>query len=323
MRSGPDELQELARGIFEERIVTRGTEIDATATVSTSSFLRYFEHTRWCVMQRESLGLCALIDAGHFFVVRSQIVELRRRIGQGQPLILTTRFLDVGRSTATVVHEALRERDGAVVARAKVVGVWLGPTRRPARIPDSVRTVMRIGVDHDLSGDDEAFLEGTDGGNDRSFIDPPERVFAPLSVMTEPPLEPPSEPVATYRLVVPFRDLDVFSHVNAATFLHYADDARDAFASTLGIDPAVARGFVNRVGLFYQQEARQGDTLDLALVPLGRAALGVWCRRERRPNEMNDVSEGGDGDIKTGGLVPLVAMRLDLVAGADPVTTPS
>ncbi|HRE90538.1 MAG TPA: acyl-CoA thioesterase, partial [Myxococcota bacterium] len=135
-RIGPNEATELARGVFEERIVTRGTEIDRTATVSMASVLRYFEHTRWCVMQRPLLGLIDLIDQGHFFVVRSQVVELRRRIGQGQPLVLTTRFLDVGRSTATVIHEALRERDGAVVARARVTGVWLSPSRRPARIPD-------------------------------------------------------------------------------------------------------------------------------------------------------------------------------------------
>lgn len=314
-RIGPHEAVEAERGLFEERIVTRGTEIDRTATVSMASFLRYFEHTRWCVMQREVLGLCPLIDEGHFFVVRSQVIELRRRIGQGIPLVLTTRFLEVGRSTATVVHEALRERDGALVARAKVTGVWLSPTRRPARIPDTLRRVSRAAALIDeLHGPDEAVLEAHEGGGGRetSFIDPPERVFSPLSVMTEPPIEPPSPPVATHVLTVPARDLDVFSHVNAATFLHYADDARLALAEGLGIEPGLARGFVARVGLFYQREACEGDELHLELLPLGPAALGVWCRRRPRS------SEDPTGDA----LVPLVAMRLDLVAGAKPVTLP-
>lgn len=311
-RIGPNEAAELARGVFEERIVTRGTEIDRTATVSMASVLRYFEHTRWCVMQRPLLGLIDLIDQGHFFVVRSQVVELRRRIGQGQPLILTTRFLDVGRSTATVVHEALRERDGAVVARARVTGVWLAPSRRPARIPDALRAVTRaeaVGGGDEVDGvdalDGVVELAEVHGGEASSFIAPPEKVFTPLSVKVEPPLEPPEPARAVHRLVVPSRDLDVFSHVNAATFLHYADDAREAEAERLGLAPDVARGFVARVGLFYQREARRGDHLALHLVPLGERALGVWCRRE-----------GRDGEE------PLVAMRLDLVPGARAVTEP-
>lgn len=309
-RIGPNEAAELARGVFEERIVTRGTEIDRTATVSMASVLRYFEHTRWCVMQRPLLGLIDLIDQGHFFVVRSQVVELRRRIGQGQPLILTTRFLDVGRSTATVVHEALRERDGAVVARARVTGVWLGPSRRPVRIPDSLRAVNRVeapgeAVEDGEQADGVVDLAEELGGEASSFIAPPEKVFTPLSVKVEPSLEPPEPARAVHRLVVPSRDLDVFSHVNAATFLHYADDAREAEAERLGLAPDVARGFVARVGLFYQREARRGDLLALHLVPLGERALGVWCRRE-----------GRDGEE------PLVAMRLDLVPGARAVTEP-
>lgn len=305
-RIGPNEATELARGVFEERIVTRGTEIDRTATVSMASVLRYFEHTRWCVMQRPLLGLIDHIDQGHFFVVRSQVVELRRRIGQGQPLILTTRFLDVGRSTATVVHEALRERDGAVVARARVTGVWLGPSRRPVRIPDALRAVTRAEVaEADDGGDGVVELAAELGGEASSFIAPPEKVFTPLSVKVEPPLEPPEASRAVHRLVVPSRDLDVFSHVNAATFLHYADDAREAEAERLGLAADVARGFVARVGLFYQREARRGDHLALHLVPLGERALGVWCRRE-----------------VDGGEEPLVAMRLDLVPGAKAVTEP-
>lgn len=310
-RIGPNEATELARGIFEERIVTRGTEIDRTATVSMASVLRYFEHTRWCVMQRPLLGLIDLIDRGHFFVVRSQVVELRRRIGQGQPLILTTRFLDVGRSTATVVHEALRERDGAVVARARVTGVWLGPSRRPVRLPDALRAVTRVDLHEAGASDGEGEraevvdLAEVHGGEASSFIAPPEKVFTPMSVKVEPPLEPPEPARAVHRLVVPSRDLDVFSHVNAATFLHYADDAREAEAERLGLAPDVARGFVARVGLFYRREARRGDHLALHLVPLGERALGVWCEREG-----------------PGGQAPLVAMRLDLVPGARAVTEP-
>ncbi len=126
---------------FETELVTRGTEIDFTATVGMPVVLRYFELLRWGAMVEPAFGLRALIDAGHFFVVRSQTIELRERIGQSIPLRMRTRIQSAGRSTATVIHEA-HMTDGTLVARARVLGVWLGPDRRIARLPDHFRALF-------------------------------------------------------------------------------------------------------------------------------------------------------------------------------------
>lgn len=120
---------------FEEPLVTRGTEIDETATISTYTFLRYFEHKRWLIMQDPALGLLEHLHNSHFFVVRTQVLEMRRRVGMGVPLLMRTHFEHCGRSTARVLHEAVRSDDGAIVARARVTGVWLGGDRRMAKIP--------------------------------------------------------------------------------------------------------------------------------------------------------------------------------------------
>src|SRR5262249_45293678 len=105
---------------YEAELVTRGTEIDTSATVGMPVGRRYVEHLRWMVMAEPALGLVPLIDAGHFFVVRSQTIELRRRVGQGTRLMARSRMESAGRSTATVVHEA-HSADG-LMARARVLG---------------------------------------------------------------------------------------------------------------------------------------------------------------------------------------------------------
>lgn len=297
---------------FSAEIVTRGTEIDTTATVPMNAYVRYFEHLRWLVMQEPELGLVDLIHEGHFFVVRSQTIALRRRIGQGVGLHLETRFSEVGRSTARVHHTARRISDGALVAEAQVIGVWLGPSRRMARLPDTFRAAAaaRMSVSSVLAADvpeGPARVVDTAGGSATSFTEPPLVELAPLGVAVQAPPVPAFLDYE-HRIIVPPRDLDVFSHVNAATFLAYADDARWFAARALAIDAEVAAGHVARVALFYAREACVDDTLRVAVAPLGGSlrdthALGAWVFRDPEPT-------------------PLCSIRIDLAPGARAVTRP-
>ena len=44
------------------------------------------------------------------------------------------------RTTMTLAQEIVREDDpGLVVTRARVTAVWIGPDRRPMRVPEDVR----------------------------------------------------------------------------------------------------------------------------------------------------------------------------------------
>jgi len=298
---------------FEHPITTRGTEIDGTATISTYTFLRYFEHIRWMLMQEPHLGLVELIHASHFFVVRTQVLEMRRRIGMGVALIVRTHFEHCGRSTARVLHEAVRADDGAVVARARVTGVWLGGDRKMARLPDAFRDFahMQAGfADPDLINADVAgdpWLEADRGGHAGSFITPRTWAFPALSVATEPPKSVPPELLFEHTLTVAPRDLDVFGHVNAATWLSFAHDAR-FFADRAGVLPADTSGrhWTARIGLFYGREAVVGD----------RLRIGVW---QPAPRALAYVFADDSGASPT----PLCMARGDYSPGGAPVTEPT
>jgi len=133
-------------------------------------------------------------------------------------------------------------------------------------------------------------------------------VFGPLSVAVDAPTTAPTESAFDHSIVVPPRDLDVFSHVNAATWLAYADDARQ-FAADAGALPAeVARGYVVRTAIFYAREASRHDRLRVVLAPIGGPltethALGAWFYRGDEPE-------------------PLCTLRVDLAPGARAVTAP-
>ncbi|MFT7580770.1 MAG: acyl-CoA thioester hydrolase, partial [Myxococcota bacterium] len=131
---------------FALSVTTRGYETDHTGTIAMPIIFRFFEHKRWMMMRDPRLGIVDLVHDGHFFVVRSQAVELRRHLGQGTALTLSTRFSHVGRSTATVRHEARRTSDGVLVAQADVTGVWIAPSRRMARLPDVFRAFARAQI---------------------------------------------------------------------------------------------------------------------------------------------------------------------------------
>ncbi len=304
---------------FESELVTRGTEIDTAATVGMPVFMRYFEHLRWRLMAEEALGLRALIDLGHFYVVRSQTIELRQRVGQDVRMRVRTRIESVGRSTTHVLHEARDARDGSLIARARVLGVWLGPDRRMARLPDSFRVAggvqraLHVAYvarhhEHDPPHDPPAHVALVQGGQASSFIDPPRVLFAPLSLAVDAPPTPPASAAFEHTIIVPPRDLDVFSHLNAATWLAYADDARHFAADAGALDPAVATGYVNRIAIFYGREASRNDRLRVVLAPIDGAlvathALGAWFFLDDEPD-------------------PLCTLRIDLAPGARAVTAP-
>jgi acyl-CoA thioesterase FadM len=291
-------------GVFAHGIVTRGTEIDWTGTVGVPVFLRYFEHMRWELMRDPRLGLVAEIHEGHFFVVREQVVEVRRRVGLGVALTLETRIVDVGRSTVRLTHMARRVADGALVAEARVTGIWMGPARRMVRLSDGFRARVRAvqEAEHEGAIEPEPVAEVDVVARDetfaRSFIAPPEVVFPALGVADGAPTTFQAAVAFEHVVVVPPRDLDVFLHVNAATWLHYCDDARVLGAAAGALAPELAaHGWVVRAGLFYGREASLGDRLRIAVWWIDAAALGFACRRD------------GESEV-------LCAVRVDLAPGA-------
>ena len=304
-----DALPDLLSRPFEDRLVVRGYETDATGTLPMGIVFRYFEHKRWLMMRDPRLGLVELVHAGHFFVVREQTLEILRHIGQGVALVIRTRFDHAGRSTAGVAHELLRASDGALVARAHVVGVWIGPNRRMVRLPDRLRDIARAQADELRAHPETPHRPAAPpraGGGASSFFDPPEIIHPGLGLDVSPPAGPPPADAYRYPVVVPPRDLDIFSHVNAATWLAYADDARLAAARDGALPPELgASSFNVRSTLLYRREAVLGDTLTVHAWPVPDAPRAVALAVTRA-----DLAE------------PLCLVRIDTEPGAAPISAP-
>ena len=244
--------------VFRRPVVTRGYELDTTRTISIPVIMNYLEHLRWEVMQEPELGLDAALAEGHFFVVGQQDIELIRRVGMGVPLELALVMRKVGRSRVVVEHSIRRaDRDvDNLVAHARVVGMWMGPSRRLARVPDSLREVGRR---HEGIGRvvlDEVRTSGFPTREEApSFIDRPEVTHQPrgIDVLKLPEFELPLEAdVYRHRLTVRPSDLDLFEHVNASTYLKFFEDAR----TLAGLEERSPWGAAQIGGLFRRQLAR-------------------------------------------------------------------
>ena len=294
---------------FEDHIVTRGYETDFTGTVPMPIVFRFFEHTRWLMMRDPRLGIVDLVHGGHFFVVREQTIEVLRHLGQGVALVMHTRFDQAGRSTAGVYHELLRESDGALVARAHVTGVWIGPNRRMARLPDHLRDVARAQAaelrEHPPTPHRPA-AQPRARGIATSFFEPPEVVHPGLGLDVSPPAGPPPAGAFTHEVVVPPRELDIFSHVNAATWLSYCDDARHAGAASGALPHDLGAGGYNvRSAILYRREAVVGDRLTVHAWRLPDAPRAVAFAIQR----------GDEAD-------PLCVARIDTEPGAVAISAP-
>lgn len=241
-------------GDFCRTYTVRGYEVDATRGMPLPVALSFLEQLRWEWIADPDWGLDVGVRDGFFFVVRRQVLELVEKPRFGDRLTVRGRLEKVGRSQVVVQHRL--EVDDRVVGHALVHGVWLGPNRRLARIPDRARELGRRQADElapwlPPEGADEDGVIGDSAG----YMDAPRQVYAARGLdLAERDFEP------THRVPVVVRpsDCDVFAHVNASQYLRYCEDA----AETVG---AELRG--NRVLLDYADEALAGQALTIELAP--------------------------------------------------------
>ncbi|TNE91232.1 MAG: hypothetical protein EP330_06195 [Deltaproteobacteria bacterium] len=257
-------MTESAPGLFIQRLASRGYECDPSGAVPVARLFSYLEHQRWESMRDPALGLVEAVHEGHFFVVLEQQLERIQSFGMTVPVRLEMSLEQVGRSAVWVRHAIRHDDDDTLLAVARVRGGWIGPNRRLARIPNGLREAAARAERQAWDAIDAR--PGT-GGTPGSWFDPPTRRRVPRGLL-EAPNEAP-ESVVTTRLVKP-RDADVFSHVNAATYLRYFEDAVTPSDTTW------------RASLRYKREARPGDTLTVH----GEKRDGVWHCAATRDGEL-------------------------------------
>jgi acyl-CoA thioesterase FadM len=248
------------RTYFED-LTTRGYEADPTRRVPLPMVFQYLEHLRWRSIIDPTSGLAPFVDQGYFFVVHKQSLVLRRGFGQDTDIRVYLWATKVGRSSIEMRHEVRRRSDNVVLAEAEVTGLWLGPTRRLSRIPDALRAFCA-----DLEPPTPATPDGAEDHGERletSFIRPPDVLYpsAPLSLEAPDVTAIPDDTIE-YRCHVRPSDLDIFAHVNAATYLRYCDDARVAAEGLLG---SAGRAACVQAALHYSRETLEGEEIQIRL----------------------------------------------------------
>jgi acyl-CoA thioesterase FadM len=269
--------------IFTRSVTTRGYEADASATIPIPTHLQFLEHLRWHFIQSEEAGLKTHLLEGHFPVVGVQRIELLQRTGMDTELSLHARIILVGRSQVVIEHHVIDEADKSLVAYAQVKGMWLGPNRRLARIPDSFRA---LGQAHMALEAPEHILREVSGPREATgpliHTQPDRVVYEPTGLDLKPFVLTEGPDLYTHRFTVRPSDIDIFSHVNAATYVRYCHDAR-FLAGCEGVLRRLSTRSFRRLAIMHHAEALQGDELEIGIRRLEGLDEGVsyTIRRSR------------------------------------------
>ncbi len=124
--------------VAETTITVRSPEIDSFGHVNHAVFLHYFEHARFEALEAAGFAWPLLQENNwQIYVVRIE-VDYLAQAKRGDTLRVRTWAESFRRTTMVLAQEIVRA-DATVVARARVHAVWIGPDRKPMRVPEFVR----------------------------------------------------------------------------------------------------------------------------------------------------------------------------------------
>lgn len=133
--------------VAETTIGVRTSELDSFGHVNHAVYLNYFEHARFEALAEAGFSWDVLAERGWaIFVVRIEVDYLAEARREDQLLIRT--WADSFRRTSMLLAQEMLRADepDTVVARALVTAVWIGPSRRPMRVPEEVRLALGGGA---------------------------------------------------------------------------------------------------------------------------------------------------------------------------------
>jgi len=131
--------------IFETTVDVRSYELDSFGHVNHAVYLNYFEHARFQALAEGGFPYSELAarDWG-VYVVRVE-VDYLREAHMDQRLRVRTTVGGHRRSSLVLAQELVPDDDpNTILARARVTAVWVGPDRRPLRVPEEVRTALGV-----------------------------------------------------------------------------------------------------------------------------------------------------------------------------------
>ena len=124
----------------ETEVTVRSYELDSFGHVNHAVFLNYFEFARFQTLEAAGFPPKALLAEGMGIHVVRVEVDYKREARLGQTLTIHTTAEQIRNTSMTLAQDA--RSDEHLLARARVVVVWIGPDGRPTRIPDDVRAAL-------------------------------------------------------------------------------------------------------------------------------------------------------------------------------------
>lgn len=126
--------------VAETVISVRSPELDSFGHVNHATFLHYLEHARYEALEAAGFSWPTLEERGWLiFVVRIEVDYLAEAT-RGDRLLVRTWADGFRRTTMHFAQEIVRaDEPETVVTRSRVRAVWMGPDRRPTRVPEEVR----------------------------------------------------------------------------------------------------------------------------------------------------------------------------------------
>lgn len=129
--------------VAETTVEVRSYELDSFGHANHAVFLNYLEFARFEALREGGFPYEELVARGWgVYVVRVEI-DYVSEARLGQRLDIRT-WAQASRRTSLVLGQEIRAQDDPdrAIARALVTTVWVGPDRRPMRVPDEVREAL-------------------------------------------------------------------------------------------------------------------------------------------------------------------------------------
>ncbi len=115
-------------------------ELDSFGHVNHAVFLQYLEHGRFGALRDAGFAWGVLAERQwSIFVVRIEVDYVQEATREDRLLVRT--WADSFRRTSMVLAQEIvrSEAPDQVVTRARVHAVWIGPNRKPMRVPPDVK----------------------------------------------------------------------------------------------------------------------------------------------------------------------------------------
>jgi acyl-CoA thioester hydrolase len=117
--------------------VVEWRDIDPMQHVNTATDLAYMDDCGVQVSRDHGWSMDRMISEGFGIITRRNRIDYRQPAVLDDDLIITTRVSGVRNSSATRHYAITRADDGALLAQANALYVWVdSKSRKPIRIPD-------------------------------------------------------------------------------------------------------------------------------------------------------------------------------------------